>query len=357
MAKNNNHDLDSSLGSCDSLNAIKEKMSRGFFDFLQHEQAYSESEKDWYIELIQSTYFWYDLIINEPQGFDTKKQITEYLKKLQLHVSDQLDKRFIYFLAARKKVRFAPEKKPKYTIIGNKLVVYIRIGNKKRLQKIVREILDIETKKTITPPITICDRLITFHYTPDKKITMSIYDFLSIGNLDLGMSTEIHYVGYTQNPSKRPINRVHRGFADMLYRTPTDEYDFFVYYNLFKVTSLGLNKHANMGFFFSNAMIDEVNADAEGKIIETALIKYFDTKPQEFNKTNETAELENNLEKLIKQNKINSISIHLEMERHQEMFRFCSRTIEPADFHSFTIRLGEQGIELSKPPVLKFSLE
>jgi hypothetical protein len=188
-------------------------VTRGIFDFLQREPTYADSEKDWHVELCQSTYFWYDLFLNPPEEFDTKQLITDYLKQLQAMVERQLDKRFIYFLTARKKLRFCLTKKPKYSFLGNNLVFYVEIGRERIRRKVTTRIFDAQTLQPIKPPVEVSDRFITFYYTPNHKVSMSIYDFLQSSGIEVGINTEIHYVGYTKNPSERPINGSHRGLS------------------------------------------------------------------------------------------------------------------------------------------------
>lgn len=320
-------------------------MTRGMFDFLQHTPSYTESNKDWYVELSHSTCFWYDLLLHPPEGFDTKQQIKDYLKKLQATVERELDKRFVYFLAARKKVRFCVSKKPRYSLIGNNLIFYVEIGAKKTRQKITTKIFD-QMGKPIKPRIGISERFITIHYTEQFKATMPIHDFLQNCSIELGIYTEVHYIGYTNNPSARPINGTHRGLSDMLYKVSNEEHDFFVFYNLFKVTTIAKNPSVGINFYAANSMTNEIKVDEEGRIIEKTLIKYFNTEVQELNKPSEEGELENSLVRLATKNKINSVAIHIEMEEPNEMHMFCSRTVKPSTKHLFTSRIVNGAVEI-----------
>lgn len=322
-------------------------MTRGMFNFLQSEPAYTGANKNWYVELIQSTCFWYDLLLHPPEGFDTKQQITDYLKHLKEIVESQLDKRFIYFLAARKKIRFCLSKKPRYSLFGNDLIFYVEIGREKIRRKLTTKIFDATTRQPIKPHVEVSDRFITFHYTPNHKESMSIHDFLQSGGIEVGINTEVHYIGYTKNPSDRPINGAHRGLSDMLYRVSNEENDFFVFYNLFKVLSVGINPTAPINFCVANSMVDEIKVGEEGRIIEKALIKYFGSETQEVNRENENAELENSLERLAKKNNINSVTVHVEMDEPSELHRFFSRSVKPSDKHVFTCRIGGDGVEIS----------
>lgn len=164
--------------------------------------------------------------------------------------------------------------------------------------------------------------------------------------MELGINTEIHYIGYTKRPFSRPINGEHRGMSDMFYRVSNDQHDFFVFYNLFKVLSIGASQNAPINFCVANSMVDEVQVDEEGRIIEKVLIKYFSTEVQELNRQNEEAELENSLIRLASRNKINSVAVHMEMNEPSELHRFFSRTVKPSDRHVFTCKIADEGVTI-----------
>lgn len=323
-------------------------MTRGMFNFLQNEPPYTGADKDWYVELSHSTCFWYDLLLHPPEGFDTKKQITDYLKNLKSMVESQQDKRFIYFLAARKKIRFCVSKKPSYSWFGDELIFYVEMGRQKIKRKLTTRILDAATHQAIKPPVEVSDRFITFYFSPENKVSLPIHDFLQSSGIELGINMEVHYIGYTKNPSGRPINGAHRGLSDMLYRISNEEHDFFVFYNIFKVLSISSGKSSPINFCVANSMIDEIKVDEEGRLIEAALIKYFGTETQEANKKNEEAELENTLERLATKNKINSVAVKFEMNEPSELYRLFSRSVKASDKHVFTCRIGSNGVEITQ---------
>lgn len=330
-------------------------MSRGLFSFLQNQAAYTESEKDWYVELISSWCFWYDLIISPPEGCDTNRHIIGRLKQMQDVVESELDKRFIYFLAARKKIRFCVKRKPRYSLFGYDLILYIEIGRDKVLKKVATKVFDSQSRQPIKPHVEISDRFITFHCSPTGTISKPIHEFLIDCGIELGISTEIHYIGYTKNPSKRPVNRSHRGLTDMFYKISNEDHDFFVFYNLFKVMSISNNSSSPLKFCVANSMIDEVKVDLEGRIIEKALIHYFNTELQEVNKQSEETELINSLGVLANVNKINSITIHIEMDEQNEQYRFFSRSVNPAYKHIFRCCIGNNSIETTEGTELDFT--
>lgn len=54
---------------------IRRFMTRGNFDFINSNVAYSESDKSWWIDLINTDCIWYDMMINPPDDIRTNKII------------------------------------------------------------------------------------------------------------------------------------------------------------------------------------------------------------------------------------------------------------------------------------------
>lgn len=324
-------------------------MSRGSVKTLLEHDVYRNASKHWVVELIQSTMYWYELIVNPPKEFDTKKHISQALSELKNIVEEQLEKRFIYFIVSRKRVRFST-KKPRYSFwgLGKKLHIYIEEGKEKRLKKISVDVIDPTTLKPIKPNVTTTDRFIIFTNEKGDELLFSIHDFLQNFDVKLGHASIIHYVGYTKNPQNRPIDGAHSGLNDILYKVSNEDNDIFVYYNLFKVTAHGVNSNCNINFFVANSMTDEVQVDKEGLIVEKCLIMYFDSENQTKNRVNETTELENSLVALAGENKIASISMIYEMDEPSEYFKFGSSSIAASDRHVFSCTMKNGKLELER---------
>ncbi|WP_198304511.1 hypothetical protein [Arcobacter vandammei] len=314
-------------------------MYRGIYDFfLQDNKVYNNSNKEWMIELSTSTIIWFDLTKSFYEDIDLNSCISKYMLEHKKKVEEYLEKRFIYFIFSRKKVRFNIKKKPKYSFFSKKLNLEILIGRERKIKKI--ELFSDNTK----PKVEITEKYITFIYNEHYKETLSIHDFLINYNIDIGEESKIHYIGYTKNPNKRPLNGNHSGLNDILYNVSNEDNDFFVSYNLFKVTSNSINNEFNIIFRVSNPMTDEVDVNTEGLIIEKCFILYFNAINQSRNKNNELSELKNTLKKLSIKNKINSIYINYELENNSEYWKFYSENVKPTDKHNFKISLNENKV-------------
>lgn len=98
-------------------------MSRGMFASIAASDAYKNADKEWCVELQTYHKYWYDLVVNPndvADYFDTRKLIVEYLRAVKKHVEESLEKRFIYFICSREKVRFDTNKKPSFNPITKK---------------------------------------------------------------------------------------------------------------------------------------------------------------------------------------------------------------------------------------------
>lgn len=333
-----------------------ENVNRGMYGILLNNPAYSSADKEWLVALEESKFIWYDLLQSSPSEIDTKKMIVEQMKELEQSVKNHLDKRFIYFLGTRKRVRFCTSKPPRYSLLTGELVLYLEIGRAKKNKKISIPIYDGETGRKIKPRVEITEKYIRIFRTDDDSMMFPVHDFLNTFDLPIGENTEVHYVGYTSQPSVRPLNGVHKGLNRILYHNADGDQDFFLIYNLFKVMVKATAKTNGVEFLIANSMLDEIEAEVEGKILEKALIAYFNTPLQDDNRVVEDGELKNGLQRFLNENRIASIRFQLEMEEPNEYFRFFSKAVPPADCHCFICALNQAG-EVSIEPAEAWSPE
>lgn len=319
---------------------------RGIFGEFKDEVIYSSTPKAWYVELIQSTFFWYDLVVNPIN--DSKQWISETLKNLKERVEEDCEKRFIYFIASRKKLRFSQKKKPKYSIFGSTLIVYLEEGKDKVEKKIKTKLIDPETGKAMKLNIETTDRTIHFIEKNGSKISFSIHDFLANIGINFNFESTIHYIGYTKNPHIRPIDGIHRGLSQTLHNVSNEDNDFFIYYNLFKVLSQANNENYNINFVLANSMIDEISVEDEGKLLEKSLIMYFKPDSQNCNLKNEEQEFINMFEKFYSKININSIQFYFEVQDTSDYFIFSSNKVQKNEKHIFTYLFQNNELKLYK---------
>lgn len=321
--------------------------SRGYMDFLKEHPVYTEARKRWYVELVSSTQFWFDLLINPPGGVDIQKMAASYMNQMREVVQASTDKRFVYFIASRRKVRFSERKPPRRAWMQARIELCLEIGEKRKRRKLV-----FAYPRDLPLPQVVHDgRFLMFSNGKGGSASVSVHDFLAQQGIDIGSDTEVLYVGSTDDPASRPLQRKHRGFGDAVYATNMADRDLFVFYNLYKVLSLAQNPGYGMNFAIGNGVIDEVRKREEGLLLEHALIHYFQTKSQEVNAAKEQAALKNSLKRLLAENLIDSITFDLAMEQPCEFYRFYSRHVPATDRHHFSVSLGPDGEPVIGDPI------
>lgn len=322
-------------------------MNRGLYKSILERPGYKESKKEWIVELSRSDVYWYDLLINSHELFDTKKLITDALKKLKHAVETSLEKRFVYFIFSRKKVRFDITKKIVYCEVTGQFNLSLLIGRDREELIVVGSFYDLKTKKGLELDVELSERFITITDITGDKSTFPIHEFLQEFGINIGCFSTVHYVGYTKNPHTRPTNGAHSGLNEVLYKVSNEDNDILISFNLFKVTVTADIQPDGLKLYVPNAMTDEIHADLEGLIIEKCFILYFDSNNQTKNKNKERKELKNNLTQLSTQNNIKTILLHYELEKSNEYWKLGSSSIKSCHSHTFNVQLENGVLQLS----------
>lgn len=84
-------------------------MQRGIFESLKSVDYSDDVSRAWLVTFLESKCYWYDLIINPMEEWSSRDRIAAELNDKKALLEKSLDKRFIYFLATRPKVRFDTE--------------------------------------------------------------------------------------------------------------------------------------------------------------------------------------------------------------------------------------------------------
>ncbi len=308
-------------------------MARGEYDTIIKNRIYKDAKKSWNIELIQSDMVWYDLVVNDHEIFPLGKIVKERFRNLNQFVKDTLEKRFVYFIASRKKVRFSTAKQPKYSLIGKKLYIFLEVGKEKKIKKVV---FPLSYEGSERPQVEASDKFLTFTDVRGDKYTISIHDFLLNNRINIGLETFVQYVGKTKVPEQRPIDGSHVGLNKVLYKLSNEDNDIFIFYNIFKVMVLARNEEFNAEFLASNSMTNEINVNKEGDILEKSFILHFSSENQLQNLDREIGEFRNNLIEIAIKNKIEKLTMRYEVDDESEYYKFGSSSIKAKHNHSFT---------------------
>jgi len=322
-------------------------MHRGSFSFMASQEAYAKAAKRWYVSPLQCDCFWFDLVVNPPQGAGVPEPIKRHFQELKLRVEESLEKRFIYLYGSRKKVRLNARKPLNRGFFHRQVSVNVLVGAEGRRRRVPCDLTPLGIRDPATCRVRATDKLLSVSQDGRQWISTSIHDFLQVCALeDIGLSTDIHYVGLTKNPHTRPLGREHRGYGDMVYGVGSDDNDFFLYVAVFKVMASAAHPASGLNFLVANAMTNEVPAQPEGQLIEGALIAYFDSEYQDEQRAGERAKLEAQLRRLQREHAIESVVIDFEIEGDSPYYRLGSRARIAAQRHLFRCRLVDDQLAI-----------
>jgi hypothetical protein len=320
-------------------------MKRGSIGMLTKQPFYKNYAKRWIVALESCSWTWFDMVSNPGKDPDTKASALKRLRDLANGSPEDFETRFVYFIASRPRVRFDTSFIPCYSRSNRPLQLVVEVG--KHRDKRLIEVVLTDQHGPAQPKVTLTPERIRISHTESSSTNVSVHDFLYMIDCDLAHSSDVHYVGVTRSPHKRPIDRQHRGYADTVGSIPADANDFFVYHHRFNVTSIGVDPAAPVSIVVPNAAIDEVGVDDEARIIESILALYFDAKNQETTRGRDSAELQNRLAQLQNQHKIDSVALGISFDKPNAYFRYGSRKIPHAHEHLISCRLVDQKINVS----------
>lgn len=314
-------------------------MYRGFFnDDFNKMTGYKDTVKDIMITQEFSHFFWLENIVKKNSSYELESIICDYLKFLKEQVQRTTQRPFIYYICYRKKVRFHKIRRSLFRREA-KLKMQLVIGDAE-VKKITFKIPDFLKD---FPIIKFNSERISFIKNSYESTTFDIHSFLSNFDINLGLNTEIGYIGKTINPESRPIKRKHRGLADIIYNEITKGNDIFIFYNQFKLnTSTSPNKY-NVVNYVGTSYFDDIGAENEGLFLEKVLISYFRLNEFQSLKSEEKV-LNNSLLSIAKKINVKSLRVHLGFEGNCEYFNFFSKDITFREDYIFECLFEDKAI-------------
>jgi hypothetical protein len=187
--------------------------------------------------------------------------------------------------------------------------------------------------------------LICFNSTELKVI--SIYDLLYRTGYKFKFKNTIQYIGYTENPDKRPFSGTHAGLTQILYGSYDRKIeDAFINYQQSHVTSFFIKSDFGIVIQGSNTILNEVDIKTESKIIEASLIKYY-IEGRRKNYTSEMKYPKNRLSEELSELNIKSIDYTIDYDFSESMFKYKDVRVSKSGIAYFNIAESDNGILLT----------
>jgi hypothetical protein len=224
----------------------------------------STAPQTWTATVAESKFYWYDLLADGTPLPDFRDPVGRYLRRMQFALDGTMEKRLIYFLVARPRVRIDPQRSISWGFFSLKLTIPILIGAQARKSTITIE-LDVPFEATLKKPtVELQDKYLLLNWGALTE-TFSIHDLLQRHDTGLPNAGKILYVGQTHDPSgklaKGMVTAVNR-----LREATEQDHDSFLLVQRYDVQVQTT----------STELLEEPSIRSRTDIVEGALIRYFE---------------------------------------------------------------------------------
>jgi hypothetical protein len=173
----------------------------------------SSAPQVWTASVAETKFYWYDLLVDGTPLPDFRDPVGRYLRRMQFAIDATMEKRLLYFVVARPRVRFDLQRSVSWSFFSLKLTVPVLIGVEERKGTIT---LDLEVPFEATykkPLVQVQDKFLFLNWGALVE-TFSIHDLIQRFDTGLAFPGTVLYVGQTHDPAGRlakgqngPVNR------------------------------------------------------------------------------------------------------------------------------------------------------
>jgi hypothetical protein len=174
----------------------------------------------WVVTVADAKYHWYDLVAGFPEIPDIRDPVGRHLRRMQFDLEATSEKRLIYFVVNRPRVRFDAARGTSWGFFSLKLSIPILVGPEEKRDSLTIE-LEMPFAATLKKPtVVLTDRFITLNWGGLIE-ALSIHDVLQQYENGLNFQSKVQYVGQTKDPVGRlararlaPVQRIHQNNSE-----------------------------------------------------------------------------------------------------------------------------------------------
>lgn len=297
--------------------------------------AFSPRQIHWHAELVVTDMFWCDLL-NEHCFFaempQTNSFVLDYLANVKQQLRCVFDAQRVYVLCQREKVRFNVRYHPRYNRLTKKTKFHFLMGKKQKKISISVDLNAYFPSTLSHPKIIIESNFITLIANEKNYLTMSIHDFLSTIDINIGGESEVVAVECTCSPYWQPTGKFMR-FQQELSRFSSEGKDLLVYINDFNLDL----KIKTLHLAVSDGVVSHVNNPSDNLFLMLArsLALYFLDGEEVSSIVVKNAR--DNLLRFLQRNQISWIKITHAYDKEGEYTRLNSIVVPGSSNHTFTV--------------------
>jgi len=225
---------------------------------------HSTAPQVWTATVAESKFYWYDLLAGAGPLPDFRDPVGRYLRRMQFALDGTMEKRLLYFLVARPRVRIDTQRSISWGFFSLKLTVPILLGTPERKSTLTIE-LDVPFEATLKKPtVQLQDKFLLLNWGALTE-TLSIHDLIQRYHPEPTFRSTVLYVGQTHDPDAK----LAKGLSPVVNRlreAVADGHDTFL---LIQRMDVKVETRAH-------DMSEEASVRTQTDLLEGALIRYFE---------------------------------------------------------------------------------
>ncbi|WP_338771573.1 hypothetical protein [Massilia sp. METH4] len=173
----------------------------------------SSAPQVWTASVAETKFYWYDLLVDGGQLPDFRDPVGRYLRRMQFAIDATMEKRLLYFLVARPRVRFDLQRSVSWGFFSLKLTIPVLIGEEERKSTITIDLVTPFEATYKKPLVQVQDKFLLLNWGALVE-TYTIHDLIERFNTGLAFPSTVLYVGQTFDPAGKlakgqhgPVNR------------------------------------------------------------------------------------------------------------------------------------------------------
>ena len=292
--------------------------------------ARSHTPQSWDVTVSESKFYWYDLLTDFPPIPDFRDPLGRYLRRMQFAVEATMEKRLMYMLVSRPKLRFDTSRSTSWGFFGLKLSIPILVGADQKRDALTIELNTPEDATLKKPTVQVFERFITLNWGSMIE-TYSIHDLLQNFNTKHDYPTKVHYVGQTRDPAGRLIKGRISGVNRACDNSGPDNDNFLL------IQRMDFSTGAPVATEGTSDELHDLMLKDQMDLLECILIKYFEKDDEKMRSPREVQAREARVSSLYQAHMLQRLQVDLGLEAPDAFQNLYSDRVKEASRHLFEV--------------------
>ncbi|TWI65280.1 hypothetical protein IP91_02687 [Pseudoduganella lurida] len=224
----------------------------------------SSAPQRWTATVAESKCYWYDLLATGTGLPDFRDPVGRYLRRQQFALDGTMEKRLLYFLVTRPRLRIDTQRAVSWGFFSLKLTVPVLIGAEERKGTITID-LDVPFDATYKKPLVqLQDRFLILNWGSMME-PLSIHDLVQRYDTGLDAPSTVRYVGQTRDAAGK-LAKGECTIVNRLREAHRADSDTFLMVQRFDIQVQTA----------ATDMAEEASVRTRVDVLENALIRYFE---------------------------------------------------------------------------------